>query len=360
MRFHYHDVRDMPLSIVLACDGRRLTQSCLALAWTLTVAMALIWMLAWRSSGGGLPSAEGVEDALALLSQPPTNLATISFWASVLTGWWLGFGYLNAPILRSAALEIARDERGKWPAEPLLYRMATAAPVLAVLIALCFAVPALLLSLPSLIGGAAGAVATLICLPIALLFALIAAAGVLLAATSAPMMPATAVVEGRDYLEALSRPAGFVLQKPFRYAAYQLAKLGVLAVAALAGAAVFALAWAIIAGCMTLVGAGDVVRGACNITMSPTGQSPLENPPAFAAASVFWASGAVLLAWWSVVAQCCDLVTYLLMRYRIEGTTFDQVMIAEERLAMLPTAEDTAKQAEHARQRFDEQQAKAE
>jgi hypothetical protein len=74
-------------------------------------------------------------------------------------------------------------------------------------------------------------------------------------------------------------------------------------------------------------------------------------------ASVGWASTAVFFAWLCVVSQSADLITYLLMRYRIEGATFDQVTVAEERLQLLPNAIQTAQQAEEARKRFD--QAKA-
>jgi hypothetical protein len=179
------------------------------------------------------------------------------------------------------------------------------------------------------------------------------------------MMPPTAVVEGRDYLEAISRPAGFVLQKPFRYVGYFMAKIGVVVFAAIIGGAILALAWGIIAACMTLVHPdNEVIRKAWELATLTATPPALEDGPAappglpeLAMASVGWASTAVFFAWLCVVSQSADLITYLLMRYRIEGATFDQVTVAEERLQLLPNATQTAKQAEEARKRFD--QAKA-
>jgi hypothetical protein len=135
--------------------------------------------------------------------------------------------------------------------------------------------------------------------------------------------------------------------------------------AAIIGGAIFALAWGIIAACMTLVHPdNEVVRKAwelATLTATPPaledGRAAPPGLPELAMASVGWASTAVFLAWLCVVSQSADLITYLLMRYRIEGATFDQVTVAEERLQLLPNATQTAQQAEEARKRFDEAKA---
>lgn len=357
MRFHYHDVRDMPGAIVLACDLRRVVHACRAVLWTATVVLGLLIVLNWRATGEVVLEPDGLQAAKQATLEGPVSLGKLLFWACTLTGWWLGFAYLNAPVLRSAALEIARDERGKLPPEPLLYRMAAAAPLMAMAIPAALVLVVLVLAPLAHIPGAVGAVVLLFVLPLALICAVVAALGFLLFGAAAPMMGPTAVVEGRDYLEALSRPAGFVLQKPFRYAAYMAAKLGVVVTAAIAGALVLGLAWGIVAGCMWLVGAGDLAAQGLEATTNP-GPLLLSNEiPPFVIASIFWASVGMLLCWLSAVSQCADLITYLLMRYRIEGTTFDQVMVAEDRLKLFPTAEQTAAEAEEARKRFDAQQA---
>jgi len=356
MRFYYHDVRDMPQAIVLGCDLRRLVHATVALLWTVGVIVALAIVLNWRATSSMYLSAEGLQAAWnAAFAGPPTFMQVL-FWVCALTGWWLGFGYLNAPILRSAALEIGRDERGKLPPEPLLYRMATGAPILAMVIPGALTAVILVWSLLSHVPGVAGAIILLVTLPLVLVCAIAAAAGFALFGAATPMMPATAVVEGRDYLEAFSRPAGFVLQKPFRFVGYFLAKLAVVAVAAVLGAIVLGLAWAIVLGCMHIVGATQLAESSLMAARDPGVIASLDELPPVVVASVFWASVGMLVSWLSVVSQSADLLTYLLMRYRIEGTTFDQVMVAEERLKLFPTAVETAAEAEEARKRFDAKQ----
>ncbi|MBX3473696.1 MAG: hypothetical protein KF754_04880 [Planctomycetes bacterium] len=357
MRFFYYDVRDMPQAIVLACNLRRVVHACYAMLWTFCVVLGLFSILNFRATGSLALSPSGMYAAIETLGRAPVTLGRLAFWGCILLGWWLGFGYLNAPVLRGAALEIARDERGKLAPEPFLFRMAAVSPVLAMGIPALLAGVILLWSLLAHIPGAAGGVTLVLTLPLALVCALVAALGGLLFLSAAPMMPAAAVVEGRDYLEAFSKPAGFVLQKPFRYAGYLLAKVLVVLLATVAGALVLGLAWGLVAGCMAVVGAWEVIEGAWVITSQPQAAIETAQLPHFAVASVFWASVATLLCWLSAVSQSADLLTYLLMRYRIEGATFDQVAVAEERLKQLATAIQTAEQAEEARKRFDDQQA---
>lgn len=357
MRFFYHDVRDMPQAIVLACNLRRVVFACQSFLWTFFVAVGLLSVIGFRATGSFALSPSGLYAALNALFDTPLNLTRGLFWTYVTAGWWLGFGYLNAAVVRSAALELARDERGKLPPEPLLYRMAAASPVLAFGIPAAFGFAVLLWALLAHIPGAAGALILMLTLPLALICGMVAALGGLLVFFSAPMMPATAVVEGRDYLEAVTRPAGFVLQKPFRYLGYLVSKAATVALAALLGALVLGIAWALVAGCMIAVGADQVVYGAYKLSTSPTPLMEQDQLPQLAVASVFWASVAGLICWLAVVAQCADLLTYLLMRNRIEGTTFDQVAVVEERLRRFPTAVETAAEAEEARKRFDAAQA---
>ena len=55
-----------------------------------------------------------------------------------------------------------------------------------------------------------------------------------------------------------------------------------------------------------------------------------------------------------VVSLSTDLLINLLMRYRVDGVTFDKVMVAEEHVDPLKSAVETAEEAEAARKRFDE------
>ena len=142
------------------------------------------------------------------------------------------------------------------------------------------------------------------------------------------------------------------MQRPGRYFSYWAAKLGILAACALAGCAVLVLAWVFVAGALWLIGQGEMAEAAFNFAVG--GGRFEEGPVAFGIAVVMWGSAFVLLAWLMVVSLSTDLLIYMLMRYRVDGVTFDKVMVAEEHLDPLKTAVETAEEAEEARKRFDE------
>jgi hypothetical protein len=354
MRTLHHDVRDLPSAFGLAFDLRRVTQSGAALAWTLIVAMGVFAVLSWRIEGH-LLSPDGVYGAWYLVSRPPTPLTAL-VWACVLVGWWVGFAYLCAPVQRSAAMDIARDERDRNPNIPPLNRQAAVVPLMVLVVpALCFLL-LLLWSLLTYIPGVVGGVLAGVTLPLALMLVAFGAAFLVIGVVSAPLMGPAAVIEGRDHLEALSRAMSYVMQRPGRYFAYWAAKLGVMAASLLVGAATLGVMWAMVAGALWLVGQGDVAAHAVK-EATATGSGNFEgSPAAFSIGVVFWASTFVLFSWWMVVGLSCDVLIYMLMRYRVDGVTFDKITVAEEQLDKLKTAVETAQQAEESRERHDEQQ----
>lgn len=358
MRMYRHDVRDLTLSFGLAFDLRRVTQAGVALCWTLLVATGVVGILSWRVTGGQPLTAEGVFGAWMAVSKAPWTPLQSILWSCVFLGWLAGFGYLCAPILRSAAMDIARDERERNPSIPALNRQAGFSPLLMlVLPGICF-LAVLLWSLLTYIPGVGGAMTAAVVLIFVMPVAVFGAAFLLVGIAAAPMMAPTAVVEGRDYLETVSRPVSYVMQRPGRYFAYWAAKLGVVTASALAGAAALALAWGFVAFALWLIGQGELV-GAIWLQATVSGDPAAEvAPAAFGLAVAAWSTVFLLGAWLMVVWLCADLVIYLLMRYRVDGVTFDKITVAEERLQAVKTAVDTAEEAEEARQRFDAAQAK--
>ena len=354
MRFHRHDVRDITLAFGLAFDLRRVSQAGVALSWTLVVLLGLCAILSWRTSAG-LLTPEGIYVAGVSLAESPWTPLKLLLIATMAAGWWAGFAYLCAPIQRSAALDISRDERERNPSIPALNRQGAFGPLIvaaAPLIALAFLA---LWSLLTYIPGIAGAVIATFTLPIVLLIVIPAAAFTIVGFLAAPMMSPTAVVEGRDYLEALSRPMSYVIQRPGRYFSYMAAKLGVMGASGLAGAAVLALSWLMVGAALWLTGQGDL---ALEVYRQAQADPALKDPSDMATgiAVAFWGSVFLFAAWLAVIGLSCDMIIYLLMRYRVDGVTFDKITVAEEKLAQAKTAVETAEEAEEARKRFDAQQ----
>jgi hypothetical protein len=351
MRILRHDVRDMALAFGLAFDLKRVTQAGFALCWTVIVVMGVVGILSWRISGGFPYDARGVIDAWHVVVDGPFTPGKALLLACVLGAWWTGFSYLCAPVQRSAALDIARDERDRSFNIPMLNRQAAFSPLLMLLLPALALLLLLLWSLLTWIPGVAGGVVATVTLPLVLLAAAPAAAFLVVGVLAAPMMSPTAVVEGRDYLEVISRPMSYVMQRPGKYFSYWAAKLGVLAACVLAGSAVLAALWSLVAGALWLVGRGEVARSALDCVFG--GGTFDETPAAFGIAVIFWGTAFVLAAWLMVISLSLDLLIYLLMRYRVDGVTFDKVMVAEEHLDPLKTVAETAEEAEASRKRFD-------
>ncbi|MCB9895219.1 MAG: hypothetical protein H6839_12265 [Planctomycetes bacterium] len=354
MRILRHDVRDLSLAFGLAFDLRRVTQAGTALCWTMIVAMGVVGILSWRITGGAPFAPEGIIgawDALVATAWTPSKALA---WSCVLGAWWAGFAYLCAPVQRSAAMDIARDERDRNPNIPVLNRQSAFGPLVMLLFPAAMFVVVLIWSLLTLIPGSTGGVISAVTLPLALIAAVAGAAFFVVGVLAAPMMGPTAVVEGRDYLEVVSRPMSYVMQRPGRYFAYWAAKLGVLAACTLAGVAVLAVSWGFVGLALWVIGQGATAQAAFGYAVG--GGEFSEAPAAFGIAVVAWGSGFVLIAWLMVISLSTDLLIYMLMRYQIDGVTFDKVMVAEEHVDPLKSAVETAEEAESARKRFDEAQ----
>jgi hypothetical protein len=360
MRFHRHDVRDLKLAFALGFDVRRILSAGLALFWTLFVVAAVFGVLSWRHDGQAF-SGDGLTFALASLKATDNLPLRLVWWGMVLGAWWVGFAYLCAPILRSAAFDIARDERERNPSVPLLNRQAALSPLLGmVLPGVCFLV-LLLWALASLIPGNAGALVSAVLLIPAFAFAAFGAVTFLLVVFAAPMMAPAAVTEGRDYFEAFSRPVSYVMQQPGRYIGYMLAKCFVTLVSGAVGALVLLVAWGLVALALMFVGLGPLVTEVATELVPAGGETDTLQPASLHAsliALLFITSVANWLAWLMVVALSADQIVYMLMRYNVDGVPFNAITVAEDKLQNLPTAVETAEEAEEARKRNDALQEK--
>lgn len=353
MRFHRHDLRDFKLAFGLALDVRRIGHAGAALVWTSLVVIGVMTVLAWRIDAGESMWTDGPAWAIHTLLELPLTPGRAVYLLIALSGWWLGFAYLSSPILRSAAYDIARDEREKGLPHPYLCRQAAFAPAIACMPgagALLLLLPgALLTHLPGDVGAG---IAVLLLLPVTVI-ALLGALMLLSAVAAAPMMAPTAMVEGRDYFEAASRPVSYLIQQPGRYAVYMGCKLGVTLLAAALGLLVLGVTWGCAAGALWLVGPEGLVA---DVAAAARGQ-PSGSTMAMGLATLFWSSVVLVVAWLLVVALVCDLIVYLLMRYHCDGIVFSQIMVAREKLESVLTPKQTAEQAEEARKRHDAQQA---
>lgn len=344
----------MSLAFGLAFDVRRVSQGGVALSWTLVVLIGLSAILSWRTSAGAL-TPEGIYIAFMSIIHSDWTPLKILLFSVMFTAWWAGFAYLCAPIQRSAALDIARDERERNPSIPPLNRQAAFGPLLVGVAPVVALLVLVLWALLTYIPGVVGALIATVTLPLILLLVVPIAAFCVVGLLAAPMMGPTAVVEGRDYLEVLSRPMSYVIQRPGRYACYWAAKLGVMAASLVAGAASLALAWGFVAAALWVTGQGELASSSVRQALADP-EAVGANDMAMGISVVFWGSVFMLAAWLAVIGLSCDTIMYLLMRYRIDGVTFDKIAVAEERLAMAKTAIETAEEAEEARKRFDEKQ----
>ena len=228
MRFHRHDVRDMTLAFSLSFDLRRILFAGAGFCWTIGIALLLVVIFTWRAGGGIPPDGEALERGTNALLNTEITPARLFFWVCTLLGWWIGFGWLTAPVLRSCALDISRDEHpdsAALAAENFrLGKLVALAPPLALLIPALLGGLVLLWSLVATIPGAFGGAVLALTMPLALGLALVAAVMIVLVAAALPLMGPAAVIEGHDVLEAISRSVSYVIQRPLRYAAYWLVK----------------------------------------------------------------------------------------------------------------------------------------
>jgi hypothetical protein len=333
MRQTHHDARDLWLAFGLAFDVTRVRRAALALLWTFAVVILATAVLVWRAEG----DVRAWPGALKLLFSPGEGRSGLLARLALLVGWWIGFGLLCAPVLRSAAVDIARDrsrnERGLLP----LCRQAVTAPLLGMALPGLALLAALLWSGLAALPGWAGAALGGLTLPMLVILTAFGAAAGLVALAAAPLMPPTAMVEGRDTFEALSRPMAYVMRAPFRYAGYWLGKLAVLAISALLGGLAFVGAWGLAAGGLWLTGQTALLRTAIAAAQGEF----TSDPRGLVFAAVFWATAAVFVSWLMVVGLCADLLMYLLLRYRVDGVPMNHVSFAEEKLSVLPSALDT-------------------
>jgi hypothetical protein len=203
----------------------------------------------------------------------------------------------------------------------------------------CVLLWAVLTKLPSPIGTG---LASLI-LPLAIVASLIAAALLLVTVVSLPLMTPAAVIECRDLMDVVSRAAAYVLQRPL------CAKLGVTLVAAIVGGAVFLLAWALIYLALVIVGEGDLALSSYHLVRRSGDVRPdLVTGAAFFAAA-FYGSALIWLGWFLTVGAASDVILYMVMRYEVDGVTFDEIMIPQEHIEKHGlTALDTQKQQQAA------------
>lgn len=342
----------------LGFDLRRVMLMSLAVCWTLGVAGLYFALVSWRAAGFALDRALAPESlSLAwrvMFAHGPTP-DRVLLWVGMAGLWWLGFGRIVTPVFRSLALEVARDDRldqkGMAVASRRLSGLVVGAPLasLAVfaLLYVCVLVWALLAKIPTV----AGPLLSALVLPLALVAALVAAAVLLVTVISAPMMPAAAVLECRDLMDVVSRAASYFLQRPFKYMAGLFTKAAMVAASAVAGGAVFLLAWALLYWALVMVGEGDLALRAYHLVRRQGDLAISQHFGAVLLAGLFYASAIIWAGWLLVICAAADVILYMVMRYEVDGVTFDEIMIPQEHLeAHHLTAEETRKQQQTAQE----------
>lgn len=332
----------------------------MALCWTIAVAMVSYGVYGY-GQGENPMNAEGALSVHTLLTQEGLSARNIVLLGLAISVWWLGFVWLTTPILRSSAVDIARDESETRVCPPRICNIAAlSVPSALIVPALVFA-PILLVGLLGHLDGTAGMVGNFFGGLVAVLLAVPCAAMLIIIAASAPLMAPASAVEAHDIFESASRSVAFVMQEPLRYAWNWLGKILVMLLSALLGATVLAVAWGLVALAFWIVGASDTIVAMWDYSvMFRDVAANLENP-ALALGAVFWGSVVALFAWLMVVGLNADLINYMLMRYHVDGATMDEITMPEDimKLRRKDTASKVMAEADQASESKDENSSKA-
>ncbi len=358
MRAYRHDVRDLSQALLLGFDIRRLMLGILGVVWTAVVILGFHAIFTWRALNDHLTTENAVAADIAWRALRDTRLSPerVMLWLSMAGIWWLGFSRLAGPIQRSQALEVSRDRRPSFKELTASARrlggLVTFGPMIAAAVPAGFFGLVALWALLAKIPGAAGEILSLIFLPVALVLGLLGGFALITVLFAAPFMPPAAVVEGHDILEAVSRAISYMYQRPFRFVAYFAVKLGVKAAALLLAALLLAGTWAFLLGGLYVVGEGVIASDVLTIIFNPSNIGEDTSMIAHSLGGIFWSTAAVALGWWVVLALGSDLMMYLLLRFDVDGITYDEVMDPQEYMAAhrhlnaLETAEQAAKSLE--------------
>lgn len=342
----------MAQAFSMGFDVRRVMLMATAVCWTFAVIGLYMVLIALRVTGFSFETAlapQHVEQSLRLLTAAPLSADRVLLWLAASIFWWLGFARIITPVFRSIALEVARDERldqkGLTVASHRLSGLTAFSPLTSgAIIALLFAC-VLVWALIAKIPGATGDVSAAVLLPLALIASLLGAAVIIVTVVSLPLMTPAAVIECRDLMDVISRASAYVLQRPFKYIFGLLAKLGVTVAAAAVSGAVFLLAWALIYVALVAVGEGEFALSAYHMTRRSGSVDDAHGLGAVCFAAAFWGSAIIWAGWVLTVGAATDVYLYLVMRYEVDGVTFDEIMIPTEHLKQHSlTAEDTRKQ----------------
>ncbi|GIK53051.1 MAG: hypothetical protein BroJett014_20240 [Planctomycetota bacterium] len=352
MRVHHHDMRDMGLAFSLGFDLRRVMIMAVAASWSVAVVGLYFALISWRVGGHSLEGAlepERIVRAWAVLTDSRPTPDRVALWLSMIALWWIGFGKLVTPVQRSIALEVARDERldsrQMTAASGRLAGLVVGSPVAGYAVAAFLFAVVLGWALLAKIPGLTGAIVSAVFLPIAFIAALVAGLVLIVVTLGLPLMPPAAVMECRDFMDVVSRATAYVLQRPLRYLLGLLLKLLVVIGAALVAAATLAAAWALILGALWLVGEGELAHSTWSLVARSGDPLGPFTPAASLFAAVFYASALVALGWLMTVSAATDTLLYCIMRYEVDGITFDEIMIPQEFAQRHLTAADTHEQA---------------
>lgn len=351
MRYHHHDLRDMGLAFSLGFDLRRVLVMSVAASWTLAVVGLFFVAVSWRVSGhdfSGSLTGERLAQSWTIFTDTRLSVDRVLLWAGMLGFWWMGFARIVAPVQRSIALEVARDERLDSKQLNIAARrlggLAAAGPVaglfLVGLLFLVVVVWAFLAKIP----GLTGSISSALTLPLTLAAALVGAIVLLVVVAAIPLMIPAAVVECRDLMDVISRACSYVVQRPLRYLAGLIMKKLVVVASAALGLLVLGLAWAMVAAALWLVGEGALATQLITLVLRDGGEIPVESQVTVALfGGVFYGSALLTLGWLMTVSAATDVILYMLLRYEVDGVTFDEIMIPQEHLAQhgVVTAADT-------------------
>jgi len=320
--------RDFGLAYRFAMEPRRILLSCLLVIWSFVAAWAVSCFTAWQV----LPAMPLAQRGLL------PEVAQIPFLVLLALGWWWGVTRLALALLRGAAIELCADKRATLT-EVFAYvrgygRFVSRAPLGLVMLGSPFLLGALVYAGLCAIPGA-GAWIGAILAPFA-----VVGAGVLvlvggLGVGTLPMQAVSIAVHGGDTYEGISRAMMYGSMSPQRYVFWFLVKVVSTAIALALVGVVLALA------CLTMASAAagfqgglpaiqaliEVMLGRASADTNPA----LVSPVLATGMQVGAGFGALLaLAYGVSYATSADVIVFLLVRHRCDGTPVTEMFLPRD------------------------------
>lgn len=346
---------DMLRAIALSFSTGRTATAGFGLLWTILIAVISLKMLTCFHDYETF-SPVSIRKTLLNVRENGLGQKFILVSLPIVALWMVGLQWFFGLTMRAGAIELAGLKEEKVIPRHLRVGSAFVVPV-------ALSLPAILLGFGPLwaltlcIDGTFGTILSAITLPFALIPVGIGAfvGGVMLYAS--PMYVPATMADGNDAFDAVGASISYVVRNPVYYILLWLQKFAVVLLSTIVACAMLAVMWGAIGMGVWLIRGEAVVDESLEVVFEGSIPSLSRDWIPLILGNFFWGTVAVALSWVLLVSANCDLMIYVTLRRRTDGVPFDRVQSIQS-VKDLMTATSTAKMAELAHERWDEDQSK--